>query len=74
MKKRGILGAMITFRVAADVFLGGLEVSSVFNSFRVRDSVAAWRLLIVLRALKGTSGAISSQIQRIATLEHKGRM
>lgn len=74
MKKKGILGAVITFRVAADVVLGGLEVSSVFNSFQVRDSVAAWRLLIVLRALKETSGAISSHIQRTSTLEHKGRI
>lgn len=74
MKKKGILGAVITFRVAADVVLGGLEVSSVFNSFRVRDSVAAWRLLIDLRALKQTSEAISSHIQQTSTLEHKGRI
>lgn len=58
MKKKGILGAVITFRVAADVVLGGLEVTSVFSS--LRDSVAAWRLLVVLRALTQTSGAISS--------------
>lgn len=41
-------GAVVTLRVTADVVLGGLEVTSVFSSLRVRNSFAAWRLFIVL--------------------------
>lgn len=72
-KEKGVLGATVTLRVAADVVLGGLQVIPV-SSLAVRNPFTAWSLFIVLRAKKQTRRPISSHSQLTLTLEHKGRI